>query len=128
MFTAARLTSLNGDVAVSCEEVYLKVDIIAEKQSYGVSQTVTQLENILNNNAKPLMDQKAKTFDWSPLRSSTDLEYQRYMLTDAEAYCSEAGAVVGKCNYLESGCDGVTKPHSMCQCNKGSGQIEKCSK
>ena len=109
-------------------EVYVKVDIVAQQQSGSVSQTVSQLEQILNNNAKPLMDQQAKSLDWRSLRSSTDLEYQRYTLSDAEAYCSESGAVVGKCDSLESGCDGLTKPHTLCQCNKDSGQIEKCSK
>ena len=112
----------------SVREVYVKVDIVAQEKSGGASQTLTQLEQILENDARPLLDQQAKSFDWSPLRSSTDLEYQSYSLTHAEAYCSDAGAVVGKCDSLETGCDGMSKPYNLCQCNKDSGSIEKCSK
>ena len=112
----------------SVREVYVKVDIVAQQKPSGASQTLSQLEQILENNARPLMDQQAKNFDWSPLRSSTDLEYQRYTLNHAEAYCSDSGAVVGRCDSLETGCDGQIKPHNLCQCNKDSGAIEKCSK
>ena len=112
----------------SVREVYVRVDIVAQEKASAGSQTLSQLEQILDNDAKPLLDQQAKSFDWSPLRSSTDLEYQTFSITDAEAYCSDAGAVVGKCDSLETGCDGLTKPHSLCQCNKDSGAIEKCSK
>ena len=112
----------------SVREVYFKVDIVAQPKSGGSSQTLSQLEQILDTDARPLLDQRAQTFDWSPLRSSADLEYQRYTLTHAEAYCSDAGAVVGKCESLETGCDGKSKPYELCQCNKDSGSIEKCSK
>ena len=112
----------------SVREVYVKVDIVAAQKPGGASQTVSQLEQVLDNNARPEMDQQARSFDWSPLRSSTDLEYQSFKLGHAEAYCSESGAVIGKCDSLETGCDGITKPHSLCQCNKDSGAIEKCSK
>lgn len=112
----------------SVREVYVKVDVVAEQKPSGASQTVSQLEKILETDARPQLDARAKNFDWSPLRASTDLEYQRYTLSNAEAYCSDQGAVIGKCDSLETGCDGITKPHSLCQCNKGSGSIEKCSK
>lgn len=112
----------------SVREVYVKVDVVAEQKPSGASQTVSQLEKILETDARPQLDARAKNFDWSPLRASTDLEYQRYILSNAEAYCSDQGAVIGKCDSLETGCDGITKPHSLCQCNKGSGSIEKCSK
>ena len=112
----------------STREVYIKVDIVAQEKQSGASQTVTQLEQVLESDAKPKLDQQAKSSDWSPLRSSTDLEYETYSITNAEAYCSETGAVVGRCDSLETGCDGLTKPHNLCQCNKGSGAIERCSK
>ena len=112
----------------SVREVHVKVDIVAQEKPSAGSQTLSQLEQILNNEAKPLLDQQAQTFDWSPLRSSTDLDYQTYSITNAEAYCSDTGSIVGKCNTLETGCDGLTKPHSLCQCNQDSGAIEKCSK
>ena len=112
----------------SVREVYIKVDIVAQEKSAAAPQTLSQLEQTLNNDAYPQLDQKARSFDWSPLRASADLEYERYTITSAEAYCSDAGAVVGKCSSLETGCDGLSKPHSMCQCNSDSGAIEKCSK
>ena len=112
----------------SANDVYVKVDIVAQEKQSGASKTVTQLEQILENDAKPLLDQQAKSLDWSPLRSSSDLEYQTYSITNAEAYCSDTGAVVGRCDTLETGCDGLAKPHSMCQCNKDTGAIERCSK
>ena len=112
----------------SVREVYVKVDIVAGEKPSGASQTVSQLEQYLDNDARPAMDKQAQSFDWGPLRTSTDLEYQSYTLSHAEAYCSESGAVIGKCDSLETGCDGITKPHNLCQCNKDSGSIEKCSK
>lgn len=109
-------------------DVYVKVDVVAEQKTGGASQTVSQLEQVLENDARPQIDQRAQSFDWSPLRASADLEYDRYTLSDAEAYCSESGAVVGKCDSLETDCDGKTKPYNLCQCNQDSGAIEKCSK
>ena len=110
----------------SVREVYIKVEIVA-KEKQGTHQSLSQLESVLDNEARPDLDAKAKTIDWSPLRQSTDLEYRTYSLSRADAYCSDSGAVIGRCDSLKAKCDGKIVPYTECQCNKGSGSIEKCS-
>ena len=85
-------------------------------------------QKLLQNSIRPEIDTTVNVTDWSPLRNSISLEYRKYSLSNAEAYCSDSGAVIGKCSTLLTDCDGKLKPYSMCQCNEGSGNIEKCSK
>ena len=120
-------TSVKRRRRSAVREVYVRVDIVAQGKA-GASPSLSDLENVLNNEARPKIDASAKNTDWSPLRQSTDLEYRTYNLGYAEAYCSDTGAIVGRCSILKDKCDGLYVPHTQCQCNQGSGQIEKCSK
>ena len=56
------------------------------------------------------------TVNWVDFKSSSGLELNNFNLAPAEAYCSEDGAVVEKCDSVDGACDQET------------GSVTKCSK
>ncbi|KAK3728579.1 hypothetical protein QZH41_011661 [Actinostola sp. cb2023] len=107
------------------KEVYIKLNLVA-KEKPSIPKTIKELESALESKSRPVVDAEVQKTDWSPLRVSDGLDFKSYSLSHADAYCSDQGAVVGKCDSLETGCDGKTKPQSKCSCNSASGSIEKC--
>ena len=87
------------------------------------------------NAAKATADQTRTTvyndlqaYDWNAYQASTGLELQdgnvdNYNLGQVEAYCSENGAVVRKCNDADLNCG-----KESCPCTKTEGTVTKCSK
>ena len=74
------------------------------------------------------VDTSVKNANWREFQSTSNLELQdydtkNYNLGPVEAYCSEEGAVVRKCDQADLNC--ATPP---CKCAKTTGSITKCSK
>ena len=68
--------------------------------------------------------------DWGAYKASSGLELpdgnvDNFNLRQPEAYCSEHGAVVRKCNEADLNCNSDT---GYCPCAKTTGSITKCSK
>ena len=66
--------------------------------------------------------------DWSAYQASSGLELKdknvvNFNLGPVEAYCSEDGAVVKKCDQADLNCF-----EPPCRCNKDTGEVTKCSK
>ena len=69
-----------------------------------------------------------KTVNWGDFQASSGLELKdrnvdNFNLGQVEAYCSEDGAVIKKCDQADLNCW-----NPPCKCNKDAGSITKCSK
>lgn len=69
--------------------------------------------------------------NWAEYKASSGLELKGYNVDNfnlgpVEAYCSEEGAVVKKCETADLNC--FAAPGTSCKCNKDTGAITKCSK
>ena len=74
------------------------------------------------------VDTSVKKADWRGFYATSKLELKdydakNYNLGPVEAYCSEDGAVVRKCNEADLNCS-----DPPCKCSKNTGTITKCSK
>ena len=92
-----------------------QIDFQALKSNLS-SQFVPEVESITRNtNWKTEIDQNVTP------RSSNNLKVV------PEPYCSgKKGAVIGRCDHLQSNCNEFN--YRKCQCNGEKGNIEKCSK
>ena len=74
------------------------------------------------------IDNSLRTVNWGDFQASSGLELKdnnvdNFNLGQVEAYCSEDGAVIKKCDQADLNCW-----NPPCKCNKDAGSITKCSK
>ena len=86
------------------------------QEKVKANQTRTDIYNSLGN------------VDWGEFQSSSGLELKdknvdNFNLGEVEAYCSEKGAVVRKCDEADLNCG-----QESCKCTKDEGNVTKCSK
>ena len=72
-----------------------------------------------------------KSVNWGDFQASSGLELKdnnvdNFNLGQVEAYCSEDGAVVKKCDEMDLA--NCKNPQMPCQCSKDKGAVTKCSK
>ena len=81
------------------------------------NETRTEIYNNLNN------------VNWNDFQASSGLELvdknvDNFNLAPVDAYCSNSGAVVRKCDERDLNCFG----QESCPCNKKEGNVTRCSK
>ncbi|KAJ7352839.1 Putative ephrin-receptor like, partial [Desmophyllum pertusum] len=118
----------------SVREVSIKYDYV--KKDTGLTQGTNDQagQDAFNKEKASLetfrtdVDTSVKNANWREFQSTSNLELQdydtkNYNLGPVEAYCSEEGAVVRKCDQADLNC--ATPP---CKCAKTTGSITKCTR
>ena len=104
----------------------------------GVDPTAADAQSEFNNKKAELQPDvdKAKSsagqIDWVQFKSESGLEIKdndpsNFKVDDVEAYCSDDGAVVTKCDAADLNCFRTNPSNTSCKCNKDKGSITKCS-
>ena len=98
------------------KEVYVKLQYVGTSLA-GKGTTYQTIKSGMQSTDKPKVSGNLQAFDWTPLKSSLGLTLKSLSVSDAEPYCSEQGAMIGRCDAVMT-----------TGCNDESGSIEKCSK
>lgn len=114
---------------VNIRYVYVFPDInLPEGTNDQAGQDNFNAAKVEANETRTRVYSELQAYDWNSYRASTGLELQdgnvdNYNLGEVEAYCSEDGAVVRKCNDADLSCG-----QESCPCTKTVGTVTKCSK
>ena len=123
-----------AEYSISRFKVSIRYDYL-DKDTGLTPGTNDQAGQTAFNNAKAKVEQSRtevynslQTINWAEFQASSgldlkDKDVKNFNLGPVEAYCSEDGAVVKKCDEADINC--FTPP---CRCNKDTGTVTKCSK
>ena len=109
--------------------MHIRADYIVTPNTAIKNQADFQaLKSQMSSHYVPEVEKNTKNTNWKTEidqnitpKSSNDLKVV------PEPYCSgKKGAVIGRCNHLQSNCN--ERNYRQCQCNGEKGNIEKCSK